>query len=535
VDERLKAGRVSKQWRQELHSPSAWLDAGWQLTRHVAKLNALPMPAWLRDHLSAVRCSVNWLLYAPPFVRFCQLKNVRHLDLLLNDLKFDLAATDDAALRGHLSSLPLQSLRLSLPDSDDPLQRERDRHLLSVLTQPGPSNGAPSPLTKWSNSLTHLRCELRLSPDNPLLSALTARPWSRLCKVQLTLHCAGSPMSATALEQLHRSLLPSSMPALTWLELCVDCEQQEEDESCACNGWWTQLLPGVRTLTNLTLNFGYARQRVDLLELVRLISADALPQLTQLHLEYSDFLPLSSDARVAAIALLHRMPLAQLTHITHAGGSFQWLQHLPHLSVCTLTAGCCAESVAAAPSLDTLSCSADDIAGISEKWWRRCGCPPLQHASFVDVCKRRRHLTERSQQPSASATVPPVIRVLRCGPDAAGMNPLYARVFPYLAHLPQLRELECCLLPQDLRALGLLTQLKKLRLWLVVNTFWNCLAAMWSNGAMRTLGQLPLHRLHTLRLEGDDEFQSDDIASEIEEISTIFGCFKSDDPDFPCQ
>jgi len=50
----------------------------------------------------------------------------------------------------------------------------------------------------------------------------------------------------------------------------------------------------------------------------------------------------------------------------------------------------------------------------------------------------------------------------------------------------------------DLRVLGLLPQLESLRLWLFEND------SHWSDGLLRTLGGLPLHHLHSLRLEGDD-------------------------------
>jgi hypothetical protein len=113
--------------------------------------------------------------------------------------------------------------------------------------------------------------------------------------------------------------------------------------------------------------------------------------------------------------------------------------------------------------------------------------------------------------------------MLRCAVRRYGIFPIPACAFPYLAHLPQLRELECCLLPQDLCALGLLPQLEKLRLWLADNTFWNCPAVMWSNDAVRTLGELPLHHLHTLLLEGDDKH------------SQRHQGMRPEDPDFPCQ
>jgi hypothetical protein len=180
VDERLKAGRVSKQWRAAMMQPSLWRDQGWHLARYIDKANALPLPLWLRERLSVVRCSVDWLLYAHPFAQFCQLKNVRRLDLLAAS-KVDMTVTEDGALRRHLSSLALQSLQL-------PWDRDVfDDHsrLLSVLTQPEPNDQAPSPMTSWSVSLTHLRCEMYLWPDDPLLMALTAQVWPLLRKLQL--------------------------------------------------------------------------------------------------------------------------------------------------------------------------------------------------------------------------------------------------------------------------------------------------------------------------------------------------------------
>ena len=67
ADERLKAGRVNKQWRQEVQSPSTWPNAGWYLTCHVDEANALPLPRWLHERVSVVRFSADWLLYDAPF------------------------------------------------------------------------------------------------------------------------------------------------------------------------------------------------------------------------------------------------------------------------------------------------------------------------------------------------------------------------------------------------------------------------------------------------------------------------------------
>jgi hypothetical protein len=103
-------------------------------------------------------------------------------------------------------------------------------------------------------------------------------------------------------------------------------------------------------------------------------------------------------------------------------------------------------------------------------------------------------------------------------------------VFPYLAHLPQLRELACCVYSDELRALGLLPQLEKLTLWLADEPEHD---AQWTDDAVRTVGELPLQCLHTLRLEGNDEFQEDEVR--LSRRHEFLEPFNGDDPDFPCQ
>jgi hypothetical protein len=150
----------------------------------------------------------------------------------------------------------------------------------------------------------------------------------------------------------------------------------------------------------------------------------------------------------------------------------------------------------------------------------------LKHASFVDEVEWQRHLADRFRHPTEFAVVDssaPVIRVLRCAGKRYGISAIPARAFPYLAHLPHLRELECGLLPQGIRALGLLPQLEKLRLWLVPGTDFSANSRIWTADAVRRLGGLPLHRLHTLRLEGDDE------------RNQWHEGMGMNDPDFPCQ
>jgi hypothetical protein len=516
ANERLQAGRVSKQWRVAMMQPSLWRDQGWHLTRHIDRANVLPLPSWLCARLSVVRCSIDWLVCAAPFARFRQLRNVRYLDLLLANSTSDMAATEDGTLRRPLWSLSLQSLRLPVlirwdPESDkdaEAFARECDRYkrFLSVITQPEPNSHAPSPLVKWSASLTCLRCEVELVPDDPMLKALTAQPWPLLVKLQLTLCCDSSAHFGTTIQQLRRALLSSSMPALTWLEVGRECFRQEYDQGCACDDWWKLLLPGVRTLTKLKLDFLSRARRFDLLELLRLVGADAMPQLTWLYLDCFDLAPPSDDKLPATIALLQCMPLTQLTlHVIYSA-DFRLLHHLPHLIVCKLT-GEYAEPIGAAPNVHELTCQESAAAAIIVEWWHRCGRPPLQYAGFVDEEEWQKHLAERSSDPfeadiAAMADSPaPVIRVLRCVPNRIGLDPMRACVFPYLAHLPQLRELECGVYRNDLRALGLLTQLKKLRVWL--SESWS--ASRWGDDDVRTLGALPLHRLRSLRLEGDDE------------------------------
>jgi hypothetical protein len=517
IADRLRAGGVSKQWRVAMMQPLLWRDQGWHLRNHVDEANALPLPSWLRERLSVVRCSIDWLLCAAPFAQFRQLKNVRHLDLLTAS-KIDMAATDAAALCGHLCSLPLESLQLPLLSHEDPseddsdsdsvesLQHERAQHLLSVLTRSELDDLAPSPMASWSAHLTHLRRELYLLPNDPMLTALAAQPWPLLRKLQLTWACDESKHFMAFLQQLRRALLPSSTPALTWLEMRVSCFGKDEDDHCVCDAWCMHLFPSVSTLTNLKLDFEGRAQGFALLDVLRLISADAMPQLTWLYLNCFDLEPPSDDELPAAIALLQRMPLTQLDYINPYGGSFKWLHHLPHLSVCALVEECCAESVAAAPNLTDLTCClpGNDIASIAEEWWRRCGCPPLQHAGLVDEQEWQQHLAERDDRQSTAllaGQVSPVIRVLRGGLDRfkTGEFHLFASSFPYLSHLPQLRELECCLCANDVRVLGLLHRLERLRLGLYEED------AHWSDELMRTLGELPLHRLRSLCLEGDDD------------------------------
>jgi hypothetical protein len=536
LEERMRTATVNTHWRGELQHPSLWRNVGWHLTRYVRKANALPLPPWLRARLSVVRCSIDWLLFVAPFERFRQLKNVRHLDLLVHDsfLSTRLAATDEAALRRHLSSLSLQSLRLPLlidmeaPQPDE-AERKRGSWLLSVLAQPEPNSLAPSPLARWSNSLTSLRCEIELLPDDSVLMALTAHPWPKMRKLQLKLHCASAVHSSAALERLHHSLLPSSMPVLTWLEVSMRCTREESNQGCACVNWWKQLLPGMRMLTTLKLTFGRASQAIYLLELLHFISADAMPQLTHLDLVHCNVWTMWSDHLGAPTALLQCMPLTQLTYDSPRYGGLQLLHCLPHLTACTLLGNCWAPSVAAASSLEELTCAGGEVVGIAERWWRRCGCPPLQQADFVDEQEWQQHLTTRGRQPSEATvgdpvTVAPVIRALRCGPNDMGMVPVPACAFPYLAHLRQLRELECALHSKDVRALGLLPQLEALRLWLYEENYWPGIGVPWSNDAVRTLGELPLHRLQSLRLE--DESQCN---------SWMDQGMWPDDPDFPCQ
>jgi hypothetical protein len=243
-----------------------------------------------------------------------------------------------------------------------------------------------------------------------------------------------------------------------------------------------------------------------------------MPQLIHFALDGCRFLPLSNEKRSATIALLQRMPLTQLIRTGAKFADLQWLQYLPHLSVCTLGRECCAESVAAAPSLQDLTCDGCAVVLIAAEWWRRCGYPPLQH---LDQFEGRRHFSEGVCNRTAAAVAPPIIRVLRCPISPfRTLASMPARAFPYLAHLPLLRELDCCLSPSDFRALGLLPQLEKLRLNL---SLYGATLESWRDELVRSVGALPLQRLLTLRLEGDDEH------------SQQHQDMRPDDPDFPCQ
>jgi hypothetical protein len=535
AEERLRSGQVNKQWRIAMMPPSLWSGQGWHFTRYVNKANAFPLPPWLVERLSVVRCSTDWLVHAAPFERFRQLKNVRHLDLLRGTLASNMAATDEAALRCHLSSLPLLSLGLPLHASGFPprvvgepvVVRDPWQPLLSAFIPPSSHRHARSPLTGWSPHLTHLRCAVRLLPDDPMLALLNAQQWPVLRKLQLTLHCTGSRQTYTTLEQLRRAILPGAMPALSWLEVGCYCKQWWPEPSCDCNGWSATLLRGISALTNLKLSFAPpACQQVNVLELFRLVSADAMPLLTQLTVDRGNLLPMPDGERAATIAFLQRMPLTQLdcTGSLHMHTNLPLLNHLPHLSVCTLIESCDAESVAAVPSLTELACIGSDLMDVAVRWWRRRGCPPLQYVGFVDEDEWQQHLAARAGQPTEAAAegAVQVVRTLRCGPYVAGLAAMSPFAFPYLAHLAQLRELECCLEPKGIRALGLLLQLESLRVW-VLDTPSPSRMPAWRDNTVRTLGNLPLDQLRSLRLEGDDGHPR------------MTGSMRPKDPDYPCQ
>jgi hypothetical protein len=63
VNERLQVGQVSKRWHIAQQQPSVWRDAGWHLTCHFYDQRAkLPLPLWLSERMSTVRCVSDWLL-----------------------------------------------------------------------------------------------------------------------------------------------------------------------------------------------------------------------------------------------------------------------------------------------------------------------------------------------------------------------------------------------------------------------------------------------------------------------------------------
>jgi len=236
-----------------------------------------------------------------------------------------------------------------------------------------------------------------------------------------------------------------------------------------------------------------------------------MPLLRRLVLNGYLTAPAAGDEEHEAIALLQRMPFTSL-HVSYRAsfGLGSLLHHLPQLRdlACTANGQPIAEAVSTAPQLTKLAVS-DRTPHVQQLrllhcWWRRMGCPSLQTDGRVDEAEWEEHLVDQAEQPLESVG-PPLLRelIVQCREDT-----LPAEAFPYLAHLSNLRVLECTLLVKDLRALGLLPQLEELRLLPVFeydSLFIDYRVEEWTDAALLALGDLPLLHLHTLRLGTEDE------------------------------
>jgi len=220
------------------------------------------------------------------------------------------------------------------------------------------------------------------------------------------------------------------------------------------------------------------------------------------------------------------MPLTALSNDSVALSC--WAHHLPQLrSFRSLTL---TESLAAAPQLQrlVLSCydtgDVNNLLSLAQQWWRRMGCPPLLTNGSINKDEWQRHSADNVAQPlerSGSLLPAPLIRELIVN---RGCEPFNSVTFPYLALLPHLRLLVCALLAKDLPALGLLPQLEELRLRSVSYDNSRIVEPL-ADSSLRTLGGLPLSRLHTLRLHNVDEREGECVIGD----TLLFG----NEPDFP--
>jgi len=523
--QQLRAGLVSREWRVVVQHPSLWRTSGWWSTRVVDQPDAMPLPAWLCARLPLLRCDVNWLLSAAQLSHVCSFVQLRHLEL---HGKPGGATVSADVLRQALSPLQLQTLILPhviygpfvLPPP-----------LLTALTEPSAA-GQPPLLVQWSASLTRLECEFKAHPEDAILRVLSDNSWPMLRQLEVHVCCSGtatlSEIAVAAAAQRLQWLNQQTAPLLTSLKW--HSQGRCWDHGCVlCPAVKLPHLSGVHSLTELQLRW---ERWCSILDLLRLIHADALPRLRRLIIDGNMTAPSPGDEELEAVALLERMPLTALGgEGASSVGIGPLLHHLPQLEELSRfnVKWRSTASVAAASKLQRFAIHAwespDDVVQVFQHWWHRLGCPPLRTNGRVDEAQWRKHLEQKASesepvQPLESLASPtPGLRELVVRP-VTFTEYLPIEAIPYMAHLPNLRVLECSLPISELPALGLLPQLEELRLR---PTY--CHNEDWCNAALRALGRLPLPLLHTLRLCNTNE----------RDVNLLLGDeqLKGPDPDFP--
>jgi len=290
---------------------------------------------------AAVLRSISWLLQAAPLARLRQFAQLRHLEL---DRPLLLEPTVSAhTLRQALSPLPLQTLLLPFTPGV----------LLAALTEPSAQGEQPL-LATWALSLTHLRCEISTEVDDAILRALSNCSWPLLQRVNLCVRCGkGEPSDEAAvadvLQQLQRWWSPQSAPSLTSLKCRMGCFLLPA--TCSCPYLAFPALSEVRSLSELHLD---CRGRA--LDLIRMISTDAMPLLRLLTVSHrlADFA--SDEEKSEAVTLLRRMPLTAFREESRSGIG-PLLHHLPQLRdlICADMEDDTLEAVASAPQLQRLA------------------------------------------------------------------------------------------------------------------------------------------------------------------------------------
>jgi len=516
VADRLRAGLVCREWRGAVQHPSLWRDGGWWCTRYVDRPDAMPLPPWLRARLLFLHCSMDWLVQGGPLSCLQSFSQLRHLELR-GRLGTEVAVSA-AALHRALGPLPLQTL--ILPHSGI-LPSVLPPPLVAALTQPS-EQGQPPLLMTWAASLTRLTCEFSIGEHAALLSVLSSCAWPLLRRLAVRFSCCEDEPSAadiaTVMRNLRQWLSPQVVPALTALSYNTEgCHGYD----CACVALDWPPLAGLRALTELDLSWSVERSALDFF---RLLSADAMPLLRRLAVYgYREWIAAAGSEELGAIALLQRMPLTalRLADDVSIGPLLHYLPQLRELCCCNDMDESTVAAIAAASQLLTFEVLGRtmELLLLLQHWWRRMGCPALETNGCVDEGDWEDHLDEQeSEQLQGSASAAPLLRELIVSDDI-----LPGVAFPYLAHLPHLRVLECKLRMTELAALGLLPQLEELRL----RPAWTPQRGVeqWIDAGLRTLGGLPLLRLHTLRLFNTDERWS--------ECSVYDEGISGDDPDFP--
>jgi len=346
---------------------------------------------------------------------------------------------------------------------------------------------------------------------------LSSCEWPMLRRLAVRFSCCvDEPREAdiaTVVQNLRQWLSPRAVPVLA--ALSYNAEECHGD-ICACTVLNCPPLSGLRALTELDLNW-HIGHKCSVLDFLRMVGADAMPLLRRLKFSgllsaadvVGEFPASAADEELGAIALIQRMPLTAL-HLAHGGNGIDpLLHHLPQLrELCCGDDEPCAVSIAAAPHLQKLQVSTYvDALSIAKEWWRHAGCPPL----------RTDQQLSQALEPVAAA--PPLRELI----IEHYTESLPADVFPYLTHLPHLRVLECTLRMPELAELGVLPQLEELRLWPAQLGYFEY--ETWSDAGLRTLGGLPLPRLHSLCLNNKEERGSESRFDD-EWIRTA-------DPDFP--